>query len=330
MRGSLLVRPYEARWQGNWDECVRTARNGLFQFERDYMEYHSDRFPDRSMLVTDAREKVVAVLPLHEVEPGVVASHLGLTFGGLVVAGELGLPGVTEAFDALLTDLQGRGERTLVYKTVPHIYHRSPADDDRYCLFHCGARRTRVSVLQCIARQGERRVQTRRRRAAGKARKAGLSAGPSDDWEGVWNLLEARLAERHGARPVHTLREILYLRKLFPEQIVLWTTTGQAEGLVAAVVFFLAGRVARAQYIVSSEQGFGLGALDLLLETAVEELDRRYITLSLGSSNTVGDHGVSRGPVEQKEGFGARSVVAEEHEVDLVSWEPGTLAASVR
>jgi hypothetical protein len=38
-----------------WDEFVRTAKNGHFMFLRDYMEYHADRFPDSSLMFHDAQ-----------------------------------------------------------------------------------------------------------------------------------------------------------------------------------------------------------------------------------------------------------------------------------
>ena len=41
---------YTPEYQSNWDNFVSAAKNGVFLFYRDYMEYHSDRFQDHSLL----------------------------------------------------------------------------------------------------------------------------------------------------------------------------------------------------------------------------------------------------------------------------------------
>jgi hypothetical protein len=50
-------------------------------FHRDFMEYHSDRFQDYSLLIFE-EDKLIAVLPANRVEDRL--SHQGLTYGGLV------------------------------------------------------------------------------------------------------------------------------------------------------------------------------------------------------------------------------------------------------
>ena len=39
---------YAPEHRAVWDALVDHARNGLFQFRRDYMDYHADRFEDLS------------------------------------------------------------------------------------------------------------------------------------------------------------------------------------------------------------------------------------------------------------------------------------------
>ena len=53
---------YEASMARRWDEMVRLSRNGTFLHERGYMDYHSDRFTDCS-LVALRDSKACALLP---------------------------------------------------------------------------------------------------------------------------------------------------------------------------------------------------------------------------------------------------------------------------
>ncbi|HUR80134.1 MAG TPA: GNAT family N-acetyltransferase, partial [Thermoanaerobaculia bacterium] len=66
-----------------WNEFVRASRNGTFLFDRGYMDYHADRFEDRSLLFFDSADRLVAVLPAHRRGTELI-SHGGLTYGGFV------------------------------------------------------------------------------------------------------------------------------------------------------------------------------------------------------------------------------------------------------
>ena len=65
-----------------WDKCIGEAVNTHFLFYRDYMEYHSDRFKDHSLMIY-RDDKLIGVLPASE-KGDTVTSHGGLTFGGLI------------------------------------------------------------------------------------------------------------------------------------------------------------------------------------------------------------------------------------------------------
>ena len=80
---NYTVKRYESNNYSEWNAFISTAKNATFLFNRDFMEYHSDRFDDFSLLVYD-NEKLVAVLPANRVG-ATVFSHQGLTYGDLVL-----------------------------------------------------------------------------------------------------------------------------------------------------------------------------------------------------------------------------------------------------
>ena len=74
---------YDASMAAQWDEFSRASRNATFLHQRGYMDYHSDRFEDCS-LVALRDGKPCALLPANVVD-GTLWSHRGLTYGGWIV-----------------------------------------------------------------------------------------------------------------------------------------------------------------------------------------------------------------------------------------------------
>ena len=46
-----------------WNQFNRQSKNYLFMFDRDYMDYHRDRFKDHSLLFYD-EDRLIALLPM--------------------------------------------------------------------------------------------------------------------------------------------------------------------------------------------------------------------------------------------------------------------------
>ena len=81
--GGVHVVAYASERRRQWDDFVRAAKNGHFMFVRDYMDYHADRFPDASLMFYDESDRLIGLLPA-TARDGVVSSHAGLSFGGVV------------------------------------------------------------------------------------------------------------------------------------------------------------------------------------------------------------------------------------------------------
>lgn len=311
---ALTVRPYTVDSQARWDAFVRESKNGTFLFQRAYMDYHGDRFHDHSLLIEDGAD-LVAILPANRVGDD-VHSHQGLTYGGLVTSAHMTTPLTLDVFESVTGHLRTAGVRRLFYKTMPPIYHRLPAEEDRYALFLAGAELYRRDVLSVVPNGRSAPWQGRRTRGAAKAEKGGVTIARSGDWAGYWNLLTATLGTRHGARPVHTLDEITRLRGLFPENIALHVASLGNE-MLAGVIVYESAEVAHVQYIASSERGREIGALDRLFLTLLDEVYAGKPFFDFGISNEQEGRILNRGLIDQKEGFGARAVVHDFYRVDL-------------
>jgi hypothetical protein len=311
-----------------WDAFVRTSRNGTFLFERGYMDYHRDRFPDYSLLVRDPEGELVGVLPAHSVDDG-IGSHHGLSYGGMVLGPRMTTPTFLRAFEAVLLFLRAAGFRSFDYKTIPHIYHRHLAEEDRYALFLLGAQLTRRDVLSVVDRGDRMPYQHRRARGIKKAERAGVVVQQENGFHEYWELLSATLAERFDSKPVHSLAEIQTLGDRFPLNIRLHTARRDGE-LLAGVVTYDSERAGHAQYIAASPTGRAVGALDLIFDHLLHDVSHDQQYFDFGGSHENGGRAINAGLIEQKEGFGARSVAHDHYRIDLTSVRPGILTGALR
>lgn len=298
---------YEASMAKRWDEFASQSRNATFLHQRGYMDYHSDRFADCS-LVALHNGRVCALLPAN-VEGDTLWSHRGLTYGGwLLPYKHFDTTVMVEVMDATCQWMAANGLKRLVYKPVPHIYHRYPCEEDLYALFRHQAALVETNISTTIDLTCPLPLDRGNKSGANAARKAGIQVGPSDDWQGYWHLLTSLLDERYDTRPVHTLDEMCLLHDRFPCNICLHTATLDGE-LLAGVVMYLSAPVAHCQYIGASTRGKDSKALTLLFEHLIDHYKRlgfRYF--DFGISNE--DHGryLNSGLVRQKSRLGGRGI----------------------
>jgi hypothetical protein len=322
----MRVARYDGDSEAAWDQFVRAGKNGTFLLLRGYMDYHRDRFADHSLLVHEGGQ-LAAVLPAHADGTRLV-SHGGLTYGGFVCGPEMKAARMLRVFEAAAAYLRERGFTRWDYKTVPYIYHRQPAEEDRYALFLAGAQLIRRDVLAVLGRPDRLPYRSDRVQAMRKARKGGLAVCEEDDPAAFWEVLGDNLRQRHGVAPVHSLAEIRLLRGRFPGHIRLCTCRQGAELLGGAVVYETA-TVAHVQYIASTEAGRRQGALDLLFDELLTGPYADWPYFDFGDSNEDGGRRLNRGLLDHKEGFGARAVAHDHYTIDLAAWEPGRLTRAV-
>jgi hypothetical protein len=311
----LKVVNYDAGHKREWDEFVARAKNGVFLFQRDYMEYHADRFTDASLLFFDEAGRLVALLPA-SVRGDALSSHGGLTFGGFITDDGMKVALMLEVFDAAKTHLRERGIATLIYKAIPHIYHRVPAEEDLYALYRHGARLFRRDVSSTVLMQERLAFSKGRKYAVKQAQKRGLRLDRSFDFATFMAIEEDVLGEKYGARPVHTAAEIEMLAARFPDNIKLFAAYDGAT-MLAGVIVYESGQVAHAQYISANDEGKRSGALDLIISYLINEYYAHKKYFDFGISTEDQGRYLNTGLIENKQGFGGRAIVYDFYEVDL-------------
>ncbi len=314
MNSTLTIERYSSLRKTAWDELVKASASGTFLLLRDYMEYHSERFEDFSLLVLDG-EKVLALLPANR-EGERVVSHGGLTYGGVVARPEMSSTVLLDVFDAICHYLREAGIKEWIYKCVPYIYRRYPQEGERYALYRLGAVQEACNLSSAVDLSAPLRFAELRRRGVRRAEKAGIEVAESGDYAAFWEILSSNLQERYGRQPVHTLAEIELLHSRFPDNIKLYTATHTGE-VVAGGVVYDTEQVAHAQYISASAMGKSMGALDLLFAHLIEKVYASHRYFDFGISTEQGGEYLNVGLLAQKEGFGARGVTYDIYRIAL-------------
>ena len=321
---NIQIIDYDSSMRAAWDEFVDRARQRSFLFRRAFMDYHSDRFRDASLLAIDARSgRVEGVIPANigREDERVVQSHGGLTYGGLLTACNAETVLVSRMMEGCMERYRQCGFRWVDYKPVPHIYHLQPAEEDLYWLHRMGGRWVHRCISSAVSLHDPLPLSTLRRRKVARASKQGLlTFSEGMQWlPAYWEVLTEVLRVHHATRPVHSFDEMQRLMKAFPQSIRLHVVLSGHE-VVAGCVLFVMPRVVHVQYIAASDTGRSLGALDLLFDRLIrrsrEVLPEAHY-FDFGISTEQGGTVLNEGLVFQKEGFGARGVCYDAYRLEL-------------
>lgn len=315
---------YNPDYKEIWNEFVGSSKNGTFLFNRNYMDYHNDRFDDNSYLIYK-KGKLYSLLPANRKEE-ILYSHQGLTYGGLVMSDKCSAEGILGVFDALMEELRTIGIKKMVYKPVPHIYHRIPSEEDLYALFRHKAKLIVRNISSTIRFDSLINFSTLRKRMVKKAQKEKLIFSQSFDFDSFWKILEDNLKSTYDAKPVHSIEEFKRLAQAFPKNIKLWVATSsdsdnRENKMLAGVICYYSETAVHTQYISASPKGKRSGAVDLIINSLIEQENRDnregLSWLDLGTSNEDGGRYLNESLVYQKQGFGGRAICYDTYEIDL-------------
>ena len=311
---NYTVRLYQGNDYQDWNAFIDQAKNATFLFHRDFMDYHSDRFQDYSLIVLDG-EKWVAVLPANVVGDEVF-SHQGLSYGGLVYNEKVKLASVISIFKSVLSFLNENKMEKLQLKLIPSIYYQKPAEELNYALFLADAQLIRRDSMAVIDLSKKFLIANGRKEGIKKGLKNKLEIREVDDFEEFWNqILIPNLTQKHHAKPVHSLEEIIKLKALFPENIRQFNVY-QSGIIVAGTTIFETTNVAHCQYISGKEGKNELGGLDLLFYQLISETFKNKRFFDFGTSNENQGRKLNNGLSFWKESFGASTIVHDFYEVE--------------
>ena len=314
----ITIVKYSSKHKKEWDNFVMKSKNGVFFFLRDYIEYHSNRFTDYSLMFYDDK-KLKSVLPAN-INKNILFSHEGLSFGGVVLDSKITIMSAINIFTEFLKFTKQEGITKIIYKCIPYIYHTHPAQEDLYSLYQTNAILIKRSPSSVIRMKNRSEFQTLRKRGIKKGIQNELIIKQTQDYKTFWNIVTKNLMDRHKVMATHSLAEIEYLRTKFSKYIQLFTSFKDEE-MIAGVVMYESKTVVRAQYIATIPKGRDIGALDIIFDYLINTVytDKDYFDLGISTETYLMNDKLvlNKGLVFQKEGFGGRSVMYDTYEINL-------------
>ena len=310
---NFSVKRYQENDYENWNAFIGQAKNATFLFHRDFMDYHSDRFRDYSLIVLDG-EKWVAVLPANVVESEIF-SHQGLTYGGLVYNEKIKLTSIIGILKSVLSFLNDNKIDKLQVKLIPSIYHQKPAEELNYALFLAQAQLIRRDSLAVIDFSKPYIISKTRKECIRRGVKNNLIIKEELNFKLFWEeVLEPNLDKKHQAKPVHTIAEIEMLQQKFPKNIRHFNVY-QDDKIVAGTTVFISENVAHPQYVSGLGNKNELGSLDFLYHHLITSVFKEKRFFDFGISNEEQGRKLNKGLVFWKESFGASIIVQDFYEV---------------
>jgi len=314
----IEVVKYSSDRKQEWNSFVGSSKNGTFLFDRDFMEYHADKFIDNSLMFYEGG-KLLALFPANIVDD-VVYSHQGLSYGGLILSSEIKYQKTILVFKSLLIELYKNNIFTLEIKEIPSIYSVFPSDEILHLLFLCKAELTRRDGLAVVEMQNELMFSKNRKRGVKKGIKSELEVKEVGDFCEFWNeILMPNLKTKYGVGPVHTLEEITLLKNRFPEKIRQFNVYKNGVVIGGTTVFDTL-TVAHSQYISMRVNETETGGLDFLYNHILKKIFTGKKYFSFGICNEDQGKKVNIGLQSWKEGFGARMVSQDFYRVKTINY----------
>lgn len=296
----MQVIKYSTEYKAEWDAFVRLSDNFSFLFYRDYIEYHSDRFTDLSLMLCE-KGKLKCLLP-GNMDNGIFYSHQGLTFGSMIHEPHFAYEKASLYLEQFISFLYGEGLTQMIVKSQPLFYTSSLSQIQDYLFNHRQLQQQKQDIgafVHCANHKFPKSSIEKR-----KLRLDDFFVDEDSSLDEFWAVLEQNLKQQHGSKPVHTIEEIKKLVELFPNNIKLFLIrNANTKHIDAGTLLFDNGSVVKMQYIATSDNGRTNRAIHALYYLFISQYKKTKKYIDMGTCMT--DEGVNASLLYLKQRFGA-------------------------
>lgn len=300
---SLIIKRYQHTNKKVWDNFLEAIDGPSLLFYRDYMDYHSDRFEDFSLMFYDD-DNLIAVCPAHRAGDQ-LKSHWGLTYGGILFEKGTKAHIVEFCWEQLLSYASNYGFKSVGIKEIPSFYIGETAKYTNDYLQKQGVEihKEPVFAIDYSVPLTIHKTKLKQRR---KKEDFGFKIEETSLFSEFWNsVLIPRLQDKHQVAPVHSLAEIEQLGVAFPDKITQYNIYYENE-ILAGITIFDKGSVVKSQYGATTPKGEKMRALEFLFLHLIYKF--KDIGKSFFSMGTIGDNrfleGYNPGLKKHKEELG--------------------------
>ena len=285
-----------------WNDFISQATNATFLFDRNFMEYHADRFQDFSLLVFE-EDILQAVVPAN-CKDNQIFSHQGLTYGGFVFRNEFPIGQIEKVLSETFSFLQSQGFVKCEIKAMLPFYAPDFHAEIQQVLSDKQAKITAQKMNLAIDFRTEYSISKSKLKHYRRLQSEGLVVKKEADCTIFWQeVLEPLLLEKYQTKPLHSLAEINSLQSKFPNHIEQYNLYRDGK-ILAGITLFKTATVIKSQYGATTENGKKFRALDYLFLYLIDSFKADYDYFDMGTVDDNSELGYNEGLLNQKKELG--------------------------
>lgn len=314
----MEIHKFTERDRKQWEEFVFNANNGTMFHSLKFLDYHPQgRFKNQHLIIKE-KGNIVSLFPAVD-EKKTIISHKGASYGGFVLKNGIGIHETYLIVEHLLAYLKAHKYKKVLLTQTPLIYYKHPDQYIDFALLKNGfhyRKREITAVIPLDVAEPLLSFHADARRSTKKAIREGVRIKISDDFKTFYKILKHNLGMRHNVSPTHSLYELLKLKKLFPEDIMLFAAYLK-EKMIGGIVIFVANTEVILAFYISHDQTFQIYRPVNLLFYEVIKWGRhkgfKYLDLGTFTLNMEPNWGLGR----FKENHNARGFLRDSFEIKL-------------
>jgi hypothetical protein len=311
---AIEVVQYSSEWKDRWDRFILSSNNGTIFHLQQFLSYHEKgRFPWHHLLFLD-KDEIVAVLP-GAMMGTTFESPIGASYGS-IVAGDVDFATSLELVDAFSDYCRDQHVERALLTAAPFIYQKVVCQNIDYALAYRGFTYDKHYISHVIRLDQTDFVSgfqsTARRYIHKYLRERPLRVEISDDYESFYPILLKNKA-RHGVKPTHSFEELLRLKKLLPEQLVLFLVYKGSKPIAGSLMFACNSQVALCFYNMLLYEYEQFNPIHVVMYEVLKwATEKRFSWVDIGvSQDTKAENQMTPalGLIRFKEKFNARGIL---------------------
>lgn len=313
MSRSLRVEPYTDEKRSEWSDFVAGANNGTIFHDLDFLSYHPpDRFSEHHLMFFQG-EKLIGIAPMAVVESEgrtIARSPYGGSWGGIAHSeGQFHVVfNLVAQWVAYVRDL---GVQEIQVVPPPVVYHQQADYHLDFALLKHGFALTDRQLTSVIPLMGASvdplaLLSGPARRNVRRAIGSGVQVEISQDYQSFYQILRQTIEEKHGSRITHSYAELLRLRGLIGDRMVLYLANYERHAVAGVLCFVANQRCLLAFYNCFLEAYQALRPLNLVFFQIIKDaLACEYNYVDLGTTSGLHEQ-IAYGLFRFKESLGGR------------------------
>jgi len=309
----IRIEPYTNDQRSMWNAFVADANNGTIFHDLDFLSYHPpDRFNEHHLMFYRG-EKLVGVMPMAIVESdgqAVARSPYGGSWGGIAHS-ETKFHVVNEMVTQWIAYARAIGVKKCRLVTPPIVYHQQVDNHLDFALLKHGfaltdRQLTSVISLLPVSAAPMKLLSGSAWRNVRKAIKSGVRVEVSQDYQSFYEILKHTIEQKHGSPITHSYAELLRLRDLVEDRMVLYLAYFERQPVAGVLCFVANQRCLLAFYNGFLDAHQALRPLNLVFLRVIKDaLARGYHYIDLGTTSGLHTK-IAYGLFRFKESLGAR------------------------